>query len=142
MLACLRDGAREFADVSARPEGKPLAYRVHAGFGDTCRLRMTQRGTGMGLREFGSAGEPEHTSSHFVYCVFRWTDDTRDMYWINEILREFDIGIASAKAGEVAAIDVYDSALSFACNSLGMSKRYVDEVLSAHFDANGYPASW
>ncbi len=64
------------------------------------------------------------------------------MYWINEILPSFNLGLASAHAAELPQIEVYDSALNFAANDTGISKTYIDEVLFAHFSFHGYPAAW
>lgn len=58
------------------------------------------------------------------------------------IIRSFFQGIACAKAADLPADEVYDSALNYACNDWNLRKAWLDARLSVYFDVNGYPEAW
>jgi hypothetical protein len=58
------------------------------------------------------------------------------------IIKSFYQGIACAKAGELPAEEVYDSALNYACNDWNLRKAWLDDLLASHFAGVGYPEVW
>lgn len=59
-----------------------------------------------------------------------------------DVLRSFKQGIACAKAGDIAAEEVYNSAINFAANDYGVRVSYVEQIVAEHFATVGYPEAW
>ncbi len=59
-----------------------------------------------------------------------------------EILSSVRRGAAFAIFADVASLDVYESALTFAANETGYSESRCAEIVAAYFTVYGAPASW